>query len=171
MIINQLHPALPVAYTEPSQLTGLEDGDYFCQPAWCGERVLVGPDGTLWDPRGPRRHGRRLADRYRPLWDVGLTLDATLVPRAGLRLNDIVVARPLAERLGLARRYALETHQRRVRSVEEINALLAEWTFFQDCDGVLLKRGSVPYPWLPRGCRRLSTWLYATQPLLERKAE
>lgn len=165
MTANQLYPAHPVSLVDDRQLYGLLAGEYYCQPLWRGRRSIMSPAGVFWSPRGGRPYRWRLSPEARARYEVGLSLDITRPGGGRPRVNDIVIAKPLSERVALAKTCSLQLDAVRVSSPAEVDAELLRCSAMAGCVGVVLKHRDAVYPWLPRGCRKMAEWVSVERPL------
>ena len=171
MTANQLYPAHPVGLVDDCQFAGLGAGEYYCQPLWRGRRAIMTPDGVFWSPRGGKPYRWKLGDTVRFRYERGLVLDLTRPGGGRLRINDVVIARPLSERIALAATVGLHLDAVCVSSADEVNAELLRWSAKAGCVGVVLKHRNTVYPWLPHGPRKLAEWLMVTRPIARVQAK
>ena len=89
MTLNQLYPALAAPFLDWVQLCGLDDGAFFCQPWWWGDRAILSAEGAVWPPDTARPVSYRLTEQARRRYATGLVLDVTVGTRGQIRVNDI----------------------------------------------------------------------------------
>lgn len=163
MTVNRLHLASPVQYVDPCQLHGLEDGAFFAQPLWPGRRAVLEQDGT-WHWCSSARHFD-LRQKYVHLGWVGLALELVMMEYRRIRVADVIIARRMQQRCRIAEASNINLHATRVRSVDDVNAQLSAWMGVGGAQGVVLKRESAPYPWLPHAGLHSPDWITVQEPL------
>ena len=149
------YPPAPVLYTERSQLTGLENGEFVLQPKWDGRRAVQMPDGTFRSKRDKAIDKQPWCDL--PLPEPKAPMDLELM-RDRVHVLDLMLPTTFDERKKIAEMLGLNLFDLNVSSIDEINYCLREWKASGECDGVVLKRRSVPYP-LRDSLRPLSDWV------------
>jgi len=149
------YPPQPVLYTERSQLAGLEAGEWVLQPKWDGRRAVLMPDGTFRSKRDKAIDSEPWSKL--PLPKVDAPLDLELM-RDCVYVLDLMLPAPFDERKQIADMLGLQLYDLNVTSIEQVNHCLRELKASGDCDGVVLKRRSVPYP-IRKSLGALSDWV------------
>ena len=149
------YPPQPVLYTEPSQLVGLEKGEFVLQPKWDGRRAVLMPDGTFRSKRNKAIDSEPWSKL--PLPKVKAPLDLELM-RDCVYVLDLMLPTPFDERKKIAAMLGLNLFDLDVTSVEQVNHCLREFKASGDCDGVILKRRNVNYP-IRKGLGPLQDWV------------
>jgi len=149
------YPPQPVLYSERSQLTGLEKGEFVLQPKWDGRRAVLMPDGTFRSKRNKAIDSSPWCDL--PLPKVKAPLDLELM-RDRVYVLDLMLPTNFDERAKIAEMLDLNLYNLNVTSIDEVNHCLKEWKASGECDGVILKRRSVLYP-IRKALGPLSDWV------------
>jgi len=167
MVPNHLFAPYPTKLIRPSQLRGLEHGDFVAQPYWFGCHATHVPGRPITNSVGHAVHRSTLQRVKLPeivRRPSGLAVDLVLLSRRAV-VTDIMIARPFDDRERLAHAYGIDLGARAVHSRSDINDALATFGKNPDCAGLILKRRAAAYPWLPIQSRPAWYWLLVQQPI------
>lgn len=162
-----MHPPNPVPLTSWPQLVGLEDGDFVLQRSYTGRRAVELPGEGRFYRSGKLVTSRPWSELVVPEARIPLEVQLT---RECSHVLDVMVPLSFPERIAMAQSWGVVVDYVPVYSVAEVNEVLYESLSRGDCDGVVLKRTDVRYPWSPLQPQTLQGWLKVQRAIEKRGA-
>jgi hypothetical protein len=162
-----MYPPEPTLLTHMPQLVGLERGDFVLQPSYVGRRVVQLPGEGRFYRNGRRVTQRPWSELHAPIVRIPLELGLT---RQASHVLDVMMPLPFSERHETARSWGVVIEFVPVYSAEEVNDYLYSALSSGECDGVVLKRKDVRYPWSPLRAETLDGWLKVKKAIEKRGA-
>jgi hypothetical protein len=138
-----IYPGNPVHFKVPSQLIGLEKGEFILQPKWDGRRAIYNPASGLWYKSG------KLVDakpwKNHKIQNTTVVQDLELMRDRAIILDIIIPGITLGQRLKMAAALGLDIMWFPVSSATEVKAYFKQCRSSGICDGVVLKRKNSLY--------------------------
>lgn len=141
----------------------LGEGVLWMQPWPVGRRAVYLPDRAgrsapngLYSPTGtPIRKGLHVKQGMIGSWPLDVMLRSGGF--GGITCLDVMVPEPLEKRRAIAEALGHNMQLQRAQSADDV-AMMLEGCEELGHEGVLIKDGRVPYPWLPFGQRYVRNW-------------